>query len=75
MLDDLREETSFQPDEEPESVDSFEKPRPRRRRKTFDQITGTSGVQRFVLSLMLFSMVCLIGVLLLIVTGKVIIPW
>ncbi len=75
MLDNLREETSFQPDDETNPSGSFDKPRPRTRRKTIDQVTGTTGFQRFVLSFMLFSMVCLIGVLILIVSGKVILPW
>jgi ABC-type Na+ efflux pump permease subunit len=75
MLDNLREETSFQPDDETNPPDSFDKPRPRIRRKTVDQVTGTTGLQRFVLTFMLFTMVCLIGVLVLVVTGKVILPW
>jgi|WetSurMetagenome_2_1015567.scaffolds.fasta_scaffold430693_1 hypothetical protein len=75
MLDNLREETSFQPDEDTDSQGSLENPRPRIRRKTIDQITGTTGFQRFVLTFMLFTMVSLIGVLILVVTGKVILPW
>ena len=76
MLDNLRDQTSFQPDDDPSAADSFDKPKlRRRRRRTFDQITGTTAPQRFILSTMFFTIVCLLGVLLLVVTGKFIPPW
>ena len=76
MLDNLRDQTSFQPDEDPAASDSFDKPkRRRRRRRTIDQITGMTGLQRFILSAMFFMIVCLLGVLLMVVTGKFILPW
>ena len=75
MLDNLRNQTSFQPEEDPFPPDSFDKPKPKKPRRTFDQITGTTGPQRFILSAMLFTMVCLLGSLFLIVMGKFILPW
>ena len=76
MLDNLRNETSFQPEEEePFTPNTIEKPKPRKRRRSFDKITGTTGPQRFMLSLMLLVMVCLLGVLLLLVTRKVVLPF
>ncbi|HTX90934.1 MAG TPA: hypothetical protein VMC09_06925 [Anaerolineales bacterium] len=77
MLDNLRDQTSFQPDEEePEqlSAPQNKKARPPRRRRTLDQITGMTAPQRFMLSLMLLVIVCLLGSMLLILTGKVILP-
>jgi hypothetical protein len=37
-------------------------------------MTGTTARQRFVLALMLLVMVCLLGIILLVVTGKVVLP-
>jgi uncharacterized membrane protein len=76
MLDNLRDQTSFQPDEDPSASDSFDKPvKRRRRRRTIDQVTGMTGLQRFILSAMVFTIILLLGVLLMVVTGKFILPW
>jgi len=77
MLDNLRKEGEngfFQEEEEkkPEPEVFSHKPKDFRPRKTFDQITGTNAVQRFVLAMMLFLSVCLLGFLLLILTGKIV---
>jgi hypothetical protein len=75
MLDNLRNESSFQPDEpEPMEIIQPEHPKPPKRRRSFDQMTGTNARQRFMLALMLLVMVCLLGVILLVFTGKVAIP-
>ena len=76
MLDNLRNQSSFQPDEE-ESQEpiSPEQPRLLKPRRSFDQVTGTTGKQRFLLAVMLLVVVCLMGVIILVVTGKVILPF
>ena len=75
MLDNLRSQTSFEPDDEepPVSIEP-EKPKRRKTRRTLDQITGMKAGQRFMLSIMLLVIVCLLGVILLVITGKVVPP-
>ncbi len=80
MLDNLRSQTSFQPDEE-EPPESFEpeKPKripmkPRRPGRSLDQITRMKAPQRFTLALLLFIAVCLVGTALLVLAGKVALP-
>lgn len=79
MLDNLRnqpETGQFQETEEEKPP--LEPPRKKikipefRTRRTFDQVTGTSAVQRFVLAMMLFLSVCLLGLLFLVLTGKIV---
>jgi hypothetical protein len=74
MLDNLRNQTSFEPGEEPLDPIGPQSPKPRKTRRSFDQITGTKAPQRFMLSMMLLIMVCLLGVILLVFTGKVVLP-
>ena len=75
MLDNLRKESSFQPGEEefPDAI-QLEEPKPPKRSRSFDQLTGTTGKQRFFLALMLLLMVCLLGIVLVVFTGKVFLP-
>jgi hypothetical protein len=77
MLDNLRNESSFQPEEEePQELIQPEKTKkPPRPRRSFDQLTGTNAKQRLVLAVMLLVMVCLLGVILLVVTGKIVLPF
>jgi hypothetical protein len=77
MLDNLRNQSSFQPDEEePQDLVQPEKPKkPPKPRRSFDQATGTNAKQRLVLAVMLLVMVCLLGVILLVVTGKIVLPF
>lgn len=76
MFDNLRNESGFIEEEEPPQEVAPQKPgavRPvYRRRRTFDQVTGTTPFQRFVLASMLLVMVCLIGVALLLLTEKIV---
>jgi hypothetical protein len=76
MLDNLRKETDdtsfFKEEEEQPPEEPEQKPRKVRRRRTFDQITGMTAFQRFILAVMLLITVCLLGSMLLILTGKVI---
>ena len=63
MLDNLRNQSGDKPifieEEAPKEespADFLEvKPKPPKRRRTFDQITGTTALQRFILAVMLFS--------------------
>jgi hypothetical protein len=75
MLDNLRKETddtSFFTEEEQPPEEPEQKPRKVRRHRTFDQITGMTAFQRFILAMMLLITVCLLGSMLLILTGKVV---
>ena len=74
MLDNLRSQTSFQPEEEPPAPVEPIKPKRSRPRRSLDQITGMKATQRFMLAVMLLMMVCLLGVILLVITGKVVPP-
>jgi hypothetical protein len=89
MLDDLRNQASFKEEEPPEVKESKppkpakppkppkppKKPRPRIQLPSMDKMTGMTPRQRFVLAVMLLIMVCLLGMMLLLVTGKVIPPF
>ena len=89
MLDDLRNQASFKEEEPPEVKESKppkpakpakppkppKKPRPRIQLPSMDKMTGMTPRQRFVLAVMLLIMVCLLGTMLLLVTGKVIPPF
>jgi hypothetical protein len=73
MLDNLRSnsEADLNPLDEPtEAIPEpvMVKTKPRR---TFDQVTATTAVQRLILACLLFMTVCLMGFLLLIFTGKI----
>jgi hypothetical protein len=75
MLDNLRDQATFQPDDEEPLVPSHpEKPKLRKPRRSFDQITGTTDKQRFMLAIMLLVAVCLLGVILLVLTGTIVMP-
>jgi hypothetical protein len=70
MLDNLRNQASFQP-EEPLDFETAKPSKPPRRRRTLNQMTGTTAQQRFILALMLAMIVCLLGTILLLFTGKI----
>lgn len=76
MLNDLRNQATFEPDDEEEQplATKPEKPKPPRPKISIDKMTGTTDRQRLMLAVMLFVMVCLLGSLFLIITGKVVIP-
>jgi hypothetical protein len=74
MLDNLRDQAASSPffqQEEPIGEPVPEGPPPR---KTLDQMIGMSAQQRFVLSLMLLVVVCLLGTMVLLVTGRLVLP-
>lgn len=74
MFDDLR--NSDQPIFEGEQVKK-ESPvlsmpnRPAARKKKSKKILGMTAAQRFVLSTLLFLMVCMLGIAVLFITGKI----
>ncbi len=47
-------------------------PRSVNRVRSFDQITGMTAQQRFILAVMLLVMVCLLGTMFLVITGKMV---
>ncbi len=75
MLDDLRNSSSFE-EEEPLQVQEEQQVEPeRRRRQGKEPFLGMTAPQRFVLSLMLFFMTCVLGALALVILEKVYLPF
>jgi uncharacterized protein involved in exopolysaccharide biosynthesis len=76
MLDNLRDQAAsspyFQKEEEPVLDKEPQAPPPR---KTIDQLTGMNARQRFILSAMFFVVVCLLGSMVLLVTGRFVLPF
>jgi len=72
MLDNLRNQAFFQAEEEPLDPDAPKPPKPRKPRRSFNQITGMTAQQRFALAVMLLVVVCLLGTLLLLISGKMV---
>jgi len=72
MLEDLRNSSSFIDEEEPESEQAQQAAQMQRsgqrRKETF---LGMTAQQRFILSLMVFFMVCVLGVFALVASGSV----
>ncbi len=72
MLEDLRNSSSFIDEEEPESEKAQQAAQMQRsgqrRKETF---LGMTAQQRFILSLMVFFMVCVLGVFALVASGSV----
>lgn len=77
MFDDLR--NSEQPIFEGEQINRAEPVlsalnRPAARKKKSKKILGMTAVQRFILSTLLFLMVCIVGTAVLFITGKIALP-
>ncbi len=74
MLDDLRNSSSFI--DEPETPEQDREAVRRRaiRRRNQATFLGMTAQQRFILSLMVFFMVCALGVFALVATGSIAIP-
>jgi len=81
MLDNLRDQASFQEEEgaqdlnTPDALNAPKAPKPpkqRKPRRSLDQITGMTAPQRFILALMLSFMVCLLGTMFLLISGKIV---
>ena len=72
MLERLRDEPPSQPAQKPSSPP--ERPKERPQREPSAPRGGLSAAQRFVLSLMLLVIVCLGGVAILVLAGKIALP-
>jgi len=75
MLDNLRDQASFQEEEELLDPNAPNLSNPRKPRRNFDQITGMTAQQRFALAVMLSIIVCLLGTMLLLISGKMVPPF
>jgi hypothetical protein len=73
MLDNIRDQASFQDDEEEaDDLNELNPPKTRKPRQSFDQIIGMSAMQRFALAVILLVMVCLLGTMFLLLSGKMV---
>jgi hypothetical protein len=78
MLDNLRDQASFQDEKQPPDQKKVREPKPpraprqRRQYRSFDDITHMSARQRFALAVMLLIIVTLLGTMLLIISGKIV---
>jgi len=77
MLDNLRDQAAsssiFKEEEPPQRLP--DEPKPPRRKRTFDQVSGTTALQRFILVFMLFVLVVLLGAGVLVLMGKVVLQF
>jgi hypothetical protein len=64
----------FQSDE-PEPTPEAVAPQPKKKKKKSGRILGLNAVQRLILSVLLFGMVCVVGTLSLLVFGAVKLPF
>ena len=74
MLDNLRSDSQadFIPLEEPEQVPTAPVVEKTKIKRSFDQVTGTTALQRFILATLMLVTVCLVGFLLLVLMGKIV---
>ena len=72
MLDDLRNSSAFIDEEETPEQEEGAVPQRVSRRQSKDTFLGMTAQQRFILSLMMFFMVCALGVFALIITGSIV---
>ena len=81
MLDDLRNSSSFLDDEEEDNQpeQKTEQPvarrSPARRRSRQKKFLGLTAQQRFIVSLALFMMVCILGTFVLFITQTISLPF
>ncbi|MBE0698200.1 MAG: hypothetical protein IH586_14880 [Anaerolineaceae bacterium] len=73
MLDDLRNSSSFIDDEPPAEQEPVQR-RPARRRQK-ETFLGMTAQQRFIISLMLFLMICVMGTFALVISGSITLPF
>ena len=73
MLDNLREQSSFQEESEPlKPPKKTRQPRVRKPSRSLDEITHMTAAQRFTVSIMLLVIVILLGAMLLVISGKMV---
>ena len=76
MLDDLRSSSAFIDEEEEPMLEAMNPvPQRRGRRQSRSTFLGMTAMQRFFISLMLFMMVFIAGVLALAVSGSIYLPF
>jgi hypothetical protein len=73
MLDDLRNSSSFIDDEPPAEQEPVQRRTIRRRQK--ETFLGMTAQQRFIISLMLFLMICVMGTFALVFSGSITLPF
>ena len=81
MFDDLRQESDSSPFFKEEEVEPLLDAKPQKRSrgggfgfKFNDKFLGMTSFQRFVISIMLLMVVCIMGTMFLLVTGKILLP-
>jgi hypothetical protein len=75
MLDDLRNSSTFiDDDEEPAVEEGYATSRSYRKQQK-ETFLGMTAQQRFIISLMLFLMVCVLGAFALVLSGSVVLPF
>ena len=72
MLDNLRDQASFQEEQKPPAPKKIRESRQRRLYRSFDEVTHMTARQRFALAVMLLIIVTLLGTMLLVITGKIV---
>jgi hypothetical protein len=72
MLDEFREQANTSPYNEPEVEEVYEEVKPDR--PSQKRFLGMTAIQRFFIAIMLLLMACFLGMLVLLVTGKVVPP-
>jgi hypothetical protein len=71
MLDDLRDDAGYIEDDEQD----FESQKAAASTKSQSQFLGMTPVQRFVIALMIFMMICILGSFFLLITETVWLPF
>jgi hypothetical protein len=74
MLDNLRDQASFTAEEEPPDPNAPEPSKPHKPSRGFDKVTGTTAAQRFILAVLFSIIVCLLGAMFLVISGKMVLP-
>jgi hypothetical protein len=73
MLDNLRDQATFKEEEEkPVPPKKIKPPKQRKQVRSFDEMTHMTARQRFALAVMLLVIVCLLGTMLLVISGKIV---
>lgn len=72
MLDDLRNSSSYIEEEPAAEPPVHRRPVRRRQKETF---LGMTAAQRFIISLMLFLMICVLGIFALLFTNSIVLPF
>ena len=74
MLDNLRDQAASSPYFDEEPIPETPVRPPSTPRRTIDQMTGMTAQQRFIVAVMLLAVVCLLGTMAIMVTGRFVLP-